>query len=364
MRAHTIGRMVIGLVVMSLSGIDEARSSSLCQSSGFPRWTFDESHLFPPDRGLARPEDGKALPDGRLVVSAEQYGLLLIEQDGSHRPFGQFKKAGYSHKPPESPGAPNGVFLEHDKRHLLVGDVYTGKIFRVDSETEETKLVYDHLYGVNSVYRDRQGTVWFTQSTNNAEENGKGGLWAAGNTPIPTGSVWRLPGHGDEFAQQAEEVVRDLYLANGITMDQTETYMYVAESMMNRVLRFRVDTERGVVSDRENYQMVYMPDNVAIDADNNLWIASHVENTVIVVDQACHTVHTVFRATSKSHSIYVDQWVTGSHLGQPLRALMTPGASKPLPDFLTGLFFSAQGDTVYFTAFGNAILKCPMPKDP
>ena len=364
MKVHTICRLVVGLIVLSFTDVDDVMSASLCQSPGFPRWTFDESHVVPPDRGLARPEDGKALPDGRLVVADERYGLLLIEQDGSHRPFGQFKKAGYSHKPPESPGAPNGVFLEQNKRHLLVGDVYTGKIFRVDSETEETKLVYDHLYGVNSVYRDRQGTMWFTQSTTNPEENGKGGLWAAGNRPLPTGAVWKLPSHGDEFAQQAEEVVGNLYLANGITMDKTETYVYVSESMMNRVLRFRVDTERGVVSDRENYQMVYMPDNVAIDADNNLWIASHVENTVIVVDPVCRTVHTVFQATSKSHATYVDQWVTASHLGQPLRALRTPGASKPLPDFLTGLFFSAQGDTVYFTAFGNAIFRYAMPKDP
>ena len=320
--------------------------------------------MFPPDGGLARPEDGKALPDGRLVVADERYGFLLLEQDGSHRPFGQFKQAGYSHKPPESPGAPNGVFLEHDKRHLLVSDVYTGKIFRVDSKTEETKLVYDHLYGVNSVYRDRQGTMWFTQSADNPESNGKGGLWVAGNTPVPTGSVWKLPGHGDEFAQNAEEVVGGLYLANGITMDKTETSLYVSESMMNRVLRFRVDTHRGVVSDRENYQMVYMPDNVAIDADNNLWIASHVENSVIVVDQKCRTVHTVFQAPSNSHASYVERWVTAIHLGQPLRALKTPDASKPLPDFLTGMFFSPQGDAVYFTAFGNAIFKYSMPKDP
>ena len=361
---YPLYRFVLAMVVMSLGCVDEVRSASLCQSQGFPRWTFDESHVFPPDRGLARPEDGKALPDGRLVVADERYGFLVIDQNGSYRPFGQFKKAGYSHKPPESPGAPNGVFLEHDKRHLLVGDVYTGMIYRVDTETEETKLIYDHPYGVNSVYRDRQGTTWFTQSTNNSEENGKGGLWAAGNRPIPTGAVWRLPGHGNEFAQQAEEVVSNLYLANGITMDKTETYMYVSESMMNRVLRFRVDTDRGVASDRENYQMVYMPDNVAIDAHNNLWIASHVENTVIVVDQTCHTVHTVFQATSKSHATYVDQWVTASHLGQPLRALKTPDASKPLPDFLTGLFFSPQGDTVYFTAFGNAIFRYVLPKDP
>ncbi len=79
-------------------------SSSLCRSPGFPRWTFDPSHLYPPDRPLARPEDGKALHDGRLVVADETHGLLLLEQDGSHRPFGQLQKAGYIHNPPKVEG--------------------------------------------------------------------------------------------------------------------------------------------------------------------------------------------------------------------------------------------------------------------
>ena len=362
MHIRTRYRLVLVIAVLSLGWIDQANSSSLCRSPGFPRFTFEESHLFPPDRGLARPEDGKALLDGRLVVADERYGLLLIGQDGSYRPFGQFKKAGYSHKPPEFPGGPNGVYLEQDARHLLVGDIYTGKIYRVEIDTEETRLIYDHLYGVNSLYRDRRGTIWFTQSTNNSEENGIGGLWAAGNTPVPTGAVFKLPGQGDEFAQKAEEVVSDLYLANGITLDRAETYMYVSESMMDRVLRFRVDTDRGVVSDRKHYQMVYMPDNLAIDADNNLWIASITGNKVIVVDRKCHAAHTVFQATSTSHAAFLNEWIKRSRLGQPRRDVMTPEAYKPLPKFLTGLFFSPNFDTVYFTGLGNAILKYTMPQ--
>ena len=345
------------IVFLSVACIDEAGSSSLCQSPSFPRWTFDTSHIFPQDRGLARPEDGKALPDGRLVVADEQHGLRLIERDGSHRPFGQFKKAGYSHKPPEFPGGPNGVFLEHDSLHLLVGDIYTGKIYRVNTETEETWLIYDHPYGINSLYRDRRGTIWFTQSTNNPEENGKVGLWAAGNLPVPTGGVFRLPGRGNEFGQEAKEVVSNLYLANGITFDKTETSMYVSESMMDRVLRFRVDTDRSVVSDRENYQMVYMPDNLAIDVDNNLWIASFAGNKVVVVDSKCHTVHTVFQATSTSHTAFLNEWVKRSRLGQPRREVMTLEAWNPLPNVLTGVFFSPHNDNIYFTGLGDAILK-------
>lgn len=363
MDAHTIYRLLLVLLIMCVCSVEEVRSSSLCQSPGFPRWTFDQSHIFPQDRPLARPEDGKALPDGRLVVADERYGLVLIEADGSHRPFGRFVEAGYVHLSPKPAGGAQAVFLEHDSGHLLVGDIYTGRIYRVDTQTEETRLIYDHPYGVNSVYRDRKGTIWFTQSTNNTEDHGKDDLWASVNLPAPTGAVFKLSGTGDNSAEKAEEVVSNLYFANGIMFDRTETYLYVSESMMDRVIRFRVDVEKGTVSEREVYQTVSVPDNLAIDADNNLWIASFAGNRVIVVDHTCHTVHTVFHATSKQHAAFVDEWVKRSHLGQPRGELLTPEVWEPLPNFLTGLFFSPHFDTVYFTGLGNAILKYAMPKD-
>ena len=363
MYPHTISRFILVVLVMSVCSVEEVKSSSLCQSPAFPQWTFDQSHIFPQDRPLARPEDGKALPDGRLVVADERFGLYLIEPNNSHRPFGRFSEVGYVHTPPDPAGGVQAVFLEHDTRHLLVGDIYSGKIYRVDTQTEETRLIYDHPYGVNSVYRDRKGTIWFTQSTNNTEARGKEDLWASVNLTVPTGAVFKLPGSGERFAEKAEEVANNLYFANGITFDKTEKYMYVSESMMDRVLRFRVDVESGSVSEGEVYQNVYVPDNLAVDSDNNLWIASFVGNKVMVVDSTCRAVHTVFQATSTSHSAFLDEWTKRSHLGQPRSEVLTSEAFNPLPNFLTGLFFSPNFDTVYFTGLGNAILKFAMPKD-
>jgi len=318
-----------GAGISKASSADTQRPSSLCQSPGFPRWTFDQSNLFPSDRPLARPEDGKALPDGRVIVGDERHGLLLINEDGSHRPFGQFQKAGYVHNPPDFPGGPNGVFLEHDARHILRVDIYTGAIFRVHTETEETRLIYDHPYGINSIYRDRRGTIWFTQSTNNAGDNAKEGLWAATNLSVPTGAVFKLQGSGDEFATEAEEIVSNLYLANGILLDQTEQFMYVSETMMDRVLRFRVNIETGILSDRETYQQVLIPDNLAVDTNNNLWIVSFFANQVSVVDHQCRSVHTVFQAKSKKSAAALDEWVRRSHLGQPRLELLTSNTGNP-----------------------------------
>lgn len=358
----TVPYLFAWLAVLIISSVTEARSASLCESPAFLQWSFDESRLIPRDRGLARPEDGKALAHGRLVVADERMGLRLIEKDGSHRPFGRFAEAGYSHARPNPAGGIQAVFLEQDAQHLLVGDIYTGKIYRVNTETEETRVIYDHPFGVNSVYRDRKGTIWFTQSTNNTEDRGKEDLWAAVNKPMPTGAVFKLAGFGDELAEKAEEVASDLYFANGIMFDRTERYMYVSESMMDRVLRFTVDVEKASISERETYQSIFVPDNLAVDADNNLWVASFAGNEVLVVEPECRTVRSVFHATSPTHTAFADEWVKRSHLGQSLGDLIKPGVWEPLPNFLTGLFFSEHFDAVYITGLGNAILQFPMPR--
>ena len=69
-------------------------------------------------------------------MADERYGLVLIEGDGSHRPFGRFVEEGYVHIPPDPAGGGQAAFLEHDTR-----------IYRVDIQTEEMRLIYDHPYG-------------------------------------------------------------------------------------------------------------------------------------------------------------------------------------------------------------------------
>jgi sugar lactone lactonase YvrE len=242
------------------------------------------------------------------VVADETHGLLLLEGDGSHRSFGQLKKAGYIHDPPNVEGGAHRVFLEHDGRYLLLTDVNSGKIYRVNTQTEETHLIYDHPYGGNSLYRDRTGTIWFTQSARNPAEGGKQSLWASVDLPKPTGAIFKLEASGDGSLMEAKEMVSQLYFANGITLDRTEEYMYVAEMTMDRVLRFRIiEVKAGTMSDRESYQNILMPDNLAVDVDNNLWIASNMGNQVMVVDKRCRNAHTVFHAVSETNAAVVNE---------------------------------------------------------
>ena len=127
-------------------------------TTGLPYLTYQKENLFP--------GNGAALEDGRIVVVDQAKRLRLIEKDGFNRPFGNFAAAGFNLDAPEN-SKPNGLILEPDGKHLLMCDVANGKIYRTNIASEKVELIYDHPFGVNSIYRDKTGAIWFTQSAKN-----------------------------------------------------------------------------------------------------------------------------------------------------------------------------------------------------
>ena len=53
------------------------------------------------------------------------------------------------------------MILEHDGAHVLMSDVADGKIYRVNVATQDVEMIYDHPYGVNTIYRDKRGRFGF-----------------------------------------------------------------------------------------------------------------------------------------------------------------------------------------------------------
>jgi len=343
-------------IFLSISSVaqSEEASKTTCRPADFPSLTFSESNIFPKDRILRHPEDGKALADGSILVGDEEFGLRLIDKAGKSRPFGKFKKAGWVHDPPKVVAGPNGMFMESDGQHLLLAEVYSGKIYRIDTKTEETRMIYDHPFGVNSLVRDSKGTIWFAQS---AKNSGPDQMWSAVNRPIDSGAVFYLRGSGDQVRTPAVEAAANIYFANGIAIDKEEKYLYVAETMMDRVLRFKLDVSSGILTERKNYQSVITPDNLAFDQGGNLWIASPLGNRIFAVDNRCRSLHTVFEAVSASNAKVQNEWTVQSRLGKPLLGLLGPELCQPLPGILTGMFWSVDRKTFYITGLGSAILR-------
>jgi len=345
---------VISLLSISTLAQTLTAVKTSCRSDAFPSFTFSTSNIFPKDRILRHPEDGKALADGSILVGDEEFGLRLIDKAGKSRPFGKFKETGWVHDPPNVVAGPNGMFMEPDGRHLLLAEVYSGKIYRVDTKTEETKMIYDHPFGINSLVRDSKGTIWFTQS---AKNSGPDQMWSAIDRPIDSGAVFYLRGSGDQVKIPAVEAAANIYFANGIAIDKAEKYLYVAETMMDRVLRFKLELSSGILTERETYAGVMTPDNLAFDQQGNLWIASPLSNKIVAVDKQCRSLHTIFEAISVSNARIQNEWTVQSRLGRPLLGLLGPELCQPLPGILTGVFWSTDHKTFYITGLGNAILR-------
>ena len=325
-------------------------------AAALPHWTYDSTLVFPADGSLARPEDGIALPDGRLVISDQVHGLRLVEINGTSRPFGSLVATGYSHRPPDHPGGANGITLEPDGAHLLVADVFGGAIFRVDVSSGATEKIYQHRYGINVAVRDSRGAIWFTQSAHNTPEAGEARLWEAVNFQRPEGALLRLDARK---AAEAEIVVDSLSFANGLAIDEAGSRLYVAETTGGRVLRYHVDLAAGKVSDRSVFVDGVSADNLELDGDGHLWIALPLSNEVLVVNTATGARHSAFRSLTAAQQAVADEFSRRGQAGVSRMELFTPAMWAPLPGPITGVILGPRGGPVYFTGLGNALLKLP-----
>lgn len=315
-----------------------------------PYFTYQNENLFPGDGSLLRAEDGVSLEDGRIIVVDQAKGLRLIEKDGSNRPFGDFAAAGFVHLPPKQIASPNGMVLEHDGGHVLMSDVADGKIYRVNLASEEVEMIYDHPYGVNTIYRDKTGALWFSQS---AESTNLGEMFQAANLPVPSGAVFRMA----DLKSAPVKIMDSLYFANGITMDKDEKHLFVSETMMDRVHKLEVTILTGETKYIGVAAHVGSPDNILIDKEGRLIVASPLYNQVVAIDFENHAQHVIFDGSTKDNLKITNEWVRRSHLGMERLELLSPDLYLPLPGLLTGMFFSNDGQTLYISNLGNDLLK-------
>ena len=321
--------------------------------------------LVPADLSLSRAEDGVALGDGRLVVSDQVDGLRVIEPDGQSRPFGDLPGAGYVNDPPHRHGAPNGVSLEPDGTHLLVADVVGGEIYRVELASGATELVYAHPYGVNSVVRDSTGAIWFTQSARNTEDQGELGVFDAVDVPVPDGALWRLSFQGGQFADEPVLMVGELFFANGLAIDESRDELFLCELAANRVWSFPVDVEAGTLGRGAILLEMQTPDNVELDVDGRLWIASPIRNEVLVVDPDTGSAYPALQQRSAAQTELAEEWDRRGAAGSARLDLLGPALFEPLPGFVTGVVLGGRGGSVYVSGLGKALIRLdPTPMSP
>lgn len=322
-----------------------------------PSWTWDSTLVFPRDLSLKRPEDGIALPDGSLIVADQVDGLRKIEVDGSSTPFGNLVALGYRHSPPAHNGGANGVSLEPGGTHLLLADVFGAAIYRVELSSGAAEKVYQHRHGINTAVRDSKGAIWFTQSAHNTPEEGEPRLWAAVDVQRPEGALYRLGMQDGRPAAEARLIVDSLFFANGVAIDEKNGHLFLAETTAGRVLRFRVDFETGMVSERTVFADSVAADNLELDGAGNLWAAVPLGNEVLIINTATGARHSAFRAQTAAQREVIEEFERRGRAGTSRMELFTPAAWAPLPAPITGMILGPEGGPVYLTGLGNALVK-------
>ncbi len=322
-------------------------------------WSFEKSTLYPAARGLTRPEDGVALTDGRIIVADQAHGLFVINPDQTTRPYGRFAEVGYLHAPPALIAAPNSVSLEPDGLHLLVADVFTGSIYRVNIRTEATELVYTHRFGVNTAVGDSSGAIWFTQSTENAAgPQSEARLFEVFNSYAADGALLRIPPPSADGQRAAPQLVLDkLSFANGIVLDEARGRLYLSETNNDQITAYALSVQTGALTHRRVVASVLTPDNIELDEQGRLWAASPVQNAVVVIDPESGETQTVFRARTPVNDRIVEEWRRRGVARQPRLELLTRDTFRPLPGLVTGIILTPGRGPVYLSNLGDALIK-------
>jgi len=356
--------LIVSLAGLCLAACAQPSTETPAETPAAPAaWAFEDGEIFPADRSLQRPESGVVLADGTVVVVDQRTGLAAIAPDGSVRPYGNFSDAGYSHLPPDYAAGPNGAAFEPDGRHILTADVFTGSLYRTDTETETTTLIYQHPFGINYARRDSTGAIWFTQSTENAPPNSEERLFAAIDAPIPDGGLFRIaPVPDDASLPEPEAILSGLAFANGFVIDEGRGQLYLAETVGGRILGYRVDLATGALTGRRVVAEVLTPDNVEQDAGGRLWVASPMSSAVMQVDPETGETRKIFSAQTDAGAAIVTEFVRRGEAGEPALDLLGPDVWEPMPGLVTGIILAPGGGPIYISGLGDALLKISVPE--
>jgi gluconolactonase len=217
--------------------------------------------------GIERPEDVAIARDGTVWASDKSSACARIAADGS---FERFGRAG---------GEPNGITIDPADGSILIANLASGSVQRLRPETGSVETVLDRIgderiVTPNYLLVDSRGTLWCSVSTRRA----RCPQWFDGT---PDGFVFRVTAAGD-----AAIVADGLRFANGLALDETERFLYVAETSGYDVLRFPIDGD--MLGSGERYGPAGLggdahPDGITFDEEGNLWVCLVQENRLAAI---------------------------------------------------------------------------------
>jgi sugar lactone lactonase YvrE len=218
--------------------------------------------------GLTRPEGVMALDDGS-VYTADGYGRCSrIDPNGRTSFFGTLG------------GTPNGICID-EKGNCIVANIGNGEVQSVSPTGSHVVLMTEaggkKMFTPNFPFLDFAGRLWVSNSTDNPD------IDASLQSPSPDGCLVVIAKN-----QPPRIVAEGIYFANGVALDGEENFVYVAETMQRRILRYRINQDNSVgaaeVYGPEFLGKLGFPDGIAFDEAGNIWVAFPAANAIGFID--------------------------------------------------------------------------------
>jgi gluconolactonase len=216
---------------------------------------IDLSKVGTVGEGLLRPEGVMAADDGTIYTTDGRGRCARIGKDGKTAFFGDLG------------GLPNGVCLDPDG-NCIVANIGNGQVQSLSADGRHRVLMTDadgkRMYTPNFPFIDSKNRLWVSNSTDHEDLN------VALQKYIPDGSVALFQ------KGKARVVAYGMCFANGLTLDAEEKFLYVAETIKRRILRYEIAAD-GSLSGAQVYGPDFLgklgfPDGIAFDEAGNLWI--------------------------------------------------------------------------------------------
>ena len=219
-------------------------------------------------QGLLRPEGVMAQDDGSVLTADGRGRCARIAADGRTTFFGNLG------------GLPNGICLDQECK-CIVANIGNGEVQSVSLSGSHTVLMTEaggkRMYTPNFPFLDFSGRLWVSNSTDNPD------IDASLQAPVPDGCLVVIT------EGLPPRIVADgIYFANGVALDADEKFVYVAETMQRRVLRYRINhencLEKAEVYGPPSLGRLGFPDGIAFDEAGNLWVAFPIANALGFID--------------------------------------------------------------------------------